>query len=205
MTGVCHQIANRILYPAGILVDQARGYNRSFRFYDDYGADLGLGAYWPQLARCDYEIYGPSLQEDAAVFVAVESAAFEVDGLREPEAAYVMENDPFVERSVRRMNLLLDRALGHRLDPGVRARVEQIAAATAARQRELVLAFENHEITPETYLDAFNELVATDFRRLDEVLGRDAFLAVFGEPPDVAAKIIDPKAFAAAHGLHQPG
>src|SRR5262245_38770350 len=32
VTGVCHQIANRILYPAGILVDRASGYNRSFRF-----------------------------------------------------------------------------------------------------------------------------------------------------------------------------
>ena len=102
------------------------------------------------------------------------------------------------------MNLLLDRALGHRLDPGVRARVEQIAAATAARQRELVLAFENHEITPGPTSTRSTSWSA-DFRRLDEVLGRDAFLAVFGEPPDVAAKIIDPKAFAAAHGLHQSG
>ena len=102
------------------------------------------------------------------------------------------------------MNLLLDRAPGDRLDPGVRARVEQIVAATAAKQRELVLAFEDGKIAPEAYLDEFNELVATDFRRLDEVIGRDAFLTVFGDPPDVAAKIIDPKAFAAAHGLDMP-
>ncbi len=31
VTGVCHQIANRILYPASIRVDRAKGYNRSFR------------------------------------------------------------------------------------------------------------------------------------------------------------------------------
>jgi hypothetical protein len=102
------------------------------------------------------------------------------------------------------MNVLLDRAFGERLDPGVRARVEQIVAATAARQRELVLAFEDGKIAPETYLDAFNELVATDFRRLDEVLGRDAFLAIFSDPPEATAKIIDPQAFAAAHGLDLP-
>ena len=125
------------------------------------------------------------------------------EGLREPEAAYAMQSDPFVEQSVLRMTLLLDRALAGRLDPGVRARVEQIVAATAVRHRELVLAFENGEITPEAYRDAFNDLVATDFRRIDEVLGRDAFLAVFGEPPEVAAKVIDPKAFAAAHGSNQ--
>jgi hypothetical protein len=33
VTGVCHQIANRILYPAGDRVERAKGYNRSFRFY----------------------------------------------------------------------------------------------------------------------------------------------------------------------------
>ncbi len=154
VTGVCHQIANRILYPASIRVERAKGYNRSFRFYGDYGADLGMGPYWPERPRCLDQL-AQGLREDTRTFVQ--------EGLREPEAAYVMQSDPFVEQSVQRMNLLLDRALGDRLDPGVRARVEQIVAATAARQRELVLAFENREIAPETYLDAFNELVAHGF------------------------------------------
>ncbi len=153
-TGVCHQIANRILYPASIRVDRAKGYNRSFRFYGDYGADLGTGPYWPERSRCLAEL-GSGPREAARDFVP--------DGLREPEAAYVMQSDAFVEQSVQRMNFLLDRALGDRLDPGVRARVEQIVTATAAKQRELVLAFEDGKIAPETYLDAFNELVATDF------------------------------------------
>ena len=83
----------------------------------------------------------------------------------------MMQSDPFIDEAVQRMNLLLDRALGDRLDPGVRARVEQIVAATATRQRELVQAFKTAEFAPEAYLDAFNELVAIDFRRLDDVSG----------------------------------
>jgi len=132
-----------------------------------------------------------------------EAAGWLADGLREAEAAYVMHSDPFINQAVQRMTVLLDRALAGRLDAGVRARVEQIVAATAARQRELVLALERREIAPEAYLDEFNRLVEVDFRQIDEVLGRDAFLAVFGDPPEIAAKIIDPEAFAAAHGLSQ--
>jgi len=37
LTGVCHQIANRILSPAKILVSSAQGYALSSAFYGDYG------------------------------------------------------------------------------------------------------------------------------------------------------------------------
>jgi hypothetical protein len=199
VTGVCFQIANRILWLAAILVEQARGYNRLFRHFGHFGLDRGRGPFWPERDRCLDEVGGRAF----AAELREEAVGWFTRGLREPETAYVMQSDPFIDEAVQRMNLLLDRALGDRVDPGVRARVEQIVAATAARQHELVLAFEDGKIAPETYLDAFNELVATDFRRLDEILGRDAFLAIFGELPEVAAKIIDPKAFAAAHGLTQ--
>lgn len=195
VTGVCFQIANRILWPAAVLVEAARGYNRLFRHFGHFGLDHGPAPFWPERDRCLDEVGGRAFREEAAGWLA--------DGLREAEAAYVMHSDPFINQAVQRMTVLLDRALAGRLDAGVRARVEQIVAATAARQRELVLALERREIAPEAYLDEFNRLVEVDFRQIDEVLGRDAFLAVFGDPPEIAAKIIDPEAFAAAHGLSQ--
>lgn len=137
--------------------------------------------------------------------VPAASMSFAAAFIKPPEAtAYAMQRDPFVEQSVQRTNTLLERELGSKLDPGVRTRVQQIVAATAARQRELVLAFESAEITPQTDLSEFHQLVAADLRRIDEVLGRAAFLAVFGEPPEAVARIIDPKAFAAARGLEVP-
>ena len=171
------------------------GYNRMFRHFGHFGSDLGDGPFWPERNRCLGELAGQALGEEAARWFT--------NGLREPEAAYVMQSDPFVDHAVQRMNLLLDRGLAGRVDPGVRTRVEQIVAATATRQRELALALKRGEIAPQVYLDQFNQLVTEDFRRIDAVLGRDAFIAVFGEPPDVAANIIDPEAFAAAHGLNQ--
>ncbi len=47
VTGVCYQTANRILYPAGVLVSMARGYNQSVFFWGTYG----LGG-WPQREEC---------------------------------------------------------------------------------------------------------------------------------------------------------
>jgi hypothetical protein len=112
-----------------------------------------------------------------------------------------MQNDPFVRAAVQRLNMLLDLALPVRLEPAVHARVERIAAATAARQRDLVLALERGEIALETYVREFRQLVTADFLRLDWLLGRKAFLALFDAPPEAAARTIDPRAFASAHGL----
>ncbi len=39
VTGVCHQTANRILYPARVIVSKARGYKLSYLAYGTYGLD----------------------------------------------------------------------------------------------------------------------------------------------------------------------
>jgi len=58
-TGVCHQIANRILHPAAVFVSGARGYRASVFIYGTYGKDLATGRFyspllfpWPELQRC---------------------------------------------------------------------------------------------------------------------------------------------------------
>ena len=48
-TGVCHQTANRILYPSGQTVSRAKGYRGSVFFWGTYG----LGAFpWRELQNC---------------------------------------------------------------------------------------------------------------------------------------------------------
>jgi hypothetical protein len=57
--GVCHQMANRILLPAGLLVVDAKRYELSSAFYGAYGRDLETFAFysplqnpWPQFSEC---------------------------------------------------------------------------------------------------------------------------------------------------------
>ena len=86
VTGVCFQVANRILWPAAVLVEAARGYNRLFRHFGHFGLDHGRAAFWPERDRCLDEVGGRAFREEAAGRLA--------DGLREAEAAYVMDSDP---------------------------------------------------------------------------------------------------------------
>lgn len=66
ITGVCHQAANRILYPSGATVSKARGYRWSLFSYGTYGNDpRTLSPYsppsnpWPELASCDWNHVHP--------------------------------------------------------------------------------------------------------------------------------------------------
>jgi hypothetical protein len=60
VTGVCHQAANRILYPSSKMVSAARGYRWSVFTYGVYGNDIRTflpyspkHTPWPQLAACN--------------------------------------------------------------------------------------------------------------------------------------------------------
>jgi hypothetical protein len=56
-TGVCHQMANRILYPSGATVEDAEGYFGSVLAWGTYGR-RGMRYYspatnpWPELVKC---------------------------------------------------------------------------------------------------------------------------------------------------------
>lgn len=59
LTGVCHQTANRILWPAGMTVNAARGARGSVFAWGSYGRDPATGAAfsprsspWPELSLC---------------------------------------------------------------------------------------------------------------------------------------------------------
>jgi len=60
VSGMCHQMANRILWPAGgLIVTAAGGYNASSLMFGTYGLDLGTfqhysptGYPWPELVHC---------------------------------------------------------------------------------------------------------------------------------------------------------
>lgn len=83
VSGVCHQAANRILYPARVIVSKAKGYTISSSIYGDYG----LGR-WSQLDRCldsheGLPGYGDryrGLEEASSPFIVVSTPG----GLEEP-------------------------------------------------------------------------------------------------------------------------
>jgi hypothetical protein len=60
VTGVCHQIANRILLPSSQIVQKARGWRWSLLLYGIYGCEAitrkryhPTGNPWPELTDCE--------------------------------------------------------------------------------------------------------------------------------------------------------
>ncbi len=59
VNGLCHQMANRILYPAGQFVSRAAQYRRSVAVFGTYGSTIPFGTRyspthnpWPELQVC---------------------------------------------------------------------------------------------------------------------------------------------------------
>lgn len=65
VTGMCHQIANRILYPAATTVANARGYRVSVVVFGEYGKNPENGRRYapPVLAWPELKLCWPSLSQ----------------------------------------------------------------------------------------------------------------------------------------------
>ena len=200
VTGVCHQIANRILWPADVRVDQAIGYRFSSAVYGQYGA---LSWHWPQLDICCQALgMERLLAEWRGRTMGVPPRT--PRELEEPEVAYVIEStekDHFVEERVAELVLLIEQHLGRDFDRRRRAAIERIRTASAQEQFDLLSAAEQGALGAEVYLQRFTALLQRTFADIDRVLGRADFERVFGGPPEDALGIIDRDAYARARGL----
>jgi hypothetical protein len=184
VTGWCHQMANRILRPAGVDVSAARGYRLSYFLWGRYGRDASHDGTWPELHHCS-ELEAPAaLHEEGAPFLSPS----------EPPGATLMSVPTRLER-------MIDEHLGEDYASDKRARLHELAAVTEHEQDELVNAFQSKRITPEQYLERFTRLVGHLFAGYEGILGHEDFVRLFGVPPEHALDLLDPELFRQAHGL----
>jgi hypothetical protein len=201
-TGVCHQIANRILWPASVLVERAEGYRFSSLLFGHHG----LGP-WPERDLCCRRLGVERLLAEGSspeMAKPPRPPGSPKRELEEPEVAYVIEpseREQFVDVRLARLTELLDQHLGRRLDPGKRARVKQVMAAAAREQYDLLHAADRGDVPADAYLDRFTALLRRTFAEVDQVLGRAEFERVFGGAPDQALGIVDVETYARAYGL----
>jgi hypothetical protein len=185
VTGWCHQMANRILQPAGVDVSAARGYQISKLLWGKYGLDASPDDTWPELHHCsELEVTG-SLHEEGTPFLSPS----ELPG-------GTLTSMPT------RLDRMIDEHLGDDYAHDKRARLRQLAAATEHEQEELVSAFQAERITPEQYLERFTRLTENLFAGFEGILGRADFVRLFGVVPEHALDVLDPELFRQAHGLN---
>lgn len=125
LDGVCHQIANRILVPAGITVQGCGGYNASVAFWGEYGT----GA-WPGLRACFAGATVPS----AAAGGGGGGISGNVSG--SPSVYHIPQSS--MERThVTEFLALAENALGSRLDEGTRRSLRKSNGIFRAGRRNL--------------------------------------------------------------------
>jgi hypothetical protein len=178
-TGVCHQISNRILHPAGITVVGCGGYAVSVALW---GA-TGLGP-WPELQTC----YS-GVTVSGAGSVSAGGADPQGNFSSSSGVPHVSQSD--MERTLTEFLKLAEGALGHPLDQSMRRSLRRAQKHYSTRQQRLVHSLDTGVLSPEEYLDHLDALLKAMMDQMREVLGEEQFLVVFGEAGRDAGGLID--------------
>ncbi len=170
-TGVCHQAANRILHPAGILVEAARGYGISHFLYGAYGRGP-----WPQLASCGSLSVGggPSSPPGATKLMPNDSKAarlfrkindIHAQFRAAPSAA---KEAAFSEQEFR---ALVDVNLGEGYDSEKVSRVAQLQRELRDSQAHLSAELDRKAISADEYVERLAAILSDTAHACEEVFG----------------------------------
>jgi hypothetical protein len=196
VTGVCHQMANRILHPAGMItVAGCNGWQASVYAWQTYG----LGP-WPQLIACNggatvLNRVSPSQGRGGVAFERPSNASVSVSVYHQDIAdAYAATTDEeFLRMS--ELSALVRATLGRSLDKATFNSLAAIQAEFRLSQAELVEKLETHEIASEEYLARLNEALRKAMGASKRLLGPERFRALFGEAGDHPEHLARPDIF----------
>jgi hypothetical protein len=213
ITGVCHQTANRILWPSRKLVSAARGYWASSLAYGTYGSDIV--AWLARIAACSLvktdraakaAVMAPAKEREAAPQSAGEKSYMErLQALYEKEAAAPRTLMPGgkggapVELLGAELDLMLDYRLGKRVTDDAGAELKGLQQKLLAQMDSLGKGLYSNDITAAQYADRVNEQFAETLKRAVRVLGPEGYSSLFGVAVDERMLLIDPKIMVKVH------
>lgn len=216
VTGVCHQTANRILYPAGTIVSAAAGYWASIILYGTYGTNniaaliewegrklfcinsaLGVKAQSFEPKTGTKAIKEPTPEPGISAYLdkvkAIYAAQTSEMKISAPSAAQKSE---FLSQE---LELLFDYRLGLAgvaTDSKNITGLQKFQGSILDEKEDLDAALFAKNISTAKYAQEVNELVLKFMKESGTLLGRDLHTKVFGMPPDAKFKVVDPKELA---------
>lgn len=219
VTGVCHQTANRILWPSRTMVAAASGYWASTLLYGIYGTS-GI----PQLiewearkALCtpavgDRKLAAPlraSIRAAARKPVPAQSPAErkfldQLEALHSRQLQTMPTAAKLAEATTpdllpRELDLIADYKLGSAKDPKQIAALQQLQADAVKEKTGLAQALNNRTMGGEEYANKINDLFATLLKQCAKTLDSDRYAKLLDLSPDVSFGIVDPKIMAKHH------
>jgi len=218
VTGVCHQTANRILWPSRTTVSSSSGYWVSTLLYGVYGT-MGV----PQLLewearkeRCssvsgDRQIAAAlpaSIRAATEKAVAPQPAAErefldKIDTLYAPYVktmtiAKLTEMKP-VDFLAKELDLIADYKLGADKNPEQISSLQHIQSDALKEKANLAMALNNRTINGEEYASKVNDLFGTMLNQFSKTIDRETYVKLLDIKPGVTFSIVDPKIMAKMH------
>lgn len=189
VNGVCHQAANRILLPAGVLVKKARGYRLSYAIYGEYGIALPTKKCHGQFRK--HELVAGDLP--ACIFSGAAPPPDDADGPSSgDDAAFLdlaLRLSNALEESDRGPNAQLAFQLAHielcgmywvgRRFVGFRDAVFQIQSGFERTRQELQRRRLNDDLPPVGFLESMNVQTVNYQDAMAEALPRGVYEDMF--------------------------
>lgn len=177
-TGVCHQTANRILYPSGILVSSAKGYRLSTFVWTTYGLFK-----WNELHRCKGTVSVPP--DDLSPYdAAIRSLYSKLDFLDLPEDIHNKE-----------LLVMVQVFLGAK---AIKNYFSELASLQNQLHESIVSLRESlaaQKIEPMEYLIFLKSLQNQIFDECWELLGSENFAQLFDADVNAVNELIDEEEF----------
>lgn len=214
INGVCHQSANRILWPARITVRGARGYKLSEAIYGPYGRFRALFG----LCNAPFDRYDningdlPECMPKGAARTEAEveddaeylEQAVKIYEQYRPLGAMADSDDALIELHVQLFLLLGHRELG----PKRAGAMEKLAGIRAGEERERIeieRAFAERKLPLEPFVKEVNDLTDRFQDRLAEDMEPEDYSLLLGLLPGDKVRLVDPEIARRAYPEGAPG
>jgi hypothetical protein len=217
VTGVCHQTANRILFPAGVTVSKAGGYWASSLAYGIYGTNFP--EFLARLATCNTLLASPALKGKASVKPLEMDTRAQSHSIDDLENAYVQKivavytehmQMPHSSSTImkeesssllgKELELTMEFRLGGNLDSQITKSVLKKQADFLKEKGEMDRELYSTDLSIEKYVKEVNDLFGDLFTSLPEFMGKDKYEKIFDLVPSKDRFVlIDPDIAVKAH------
>lgn len=188
VTGVCHQTANRILYPAGITVSAANGYGLTFFLYGTWGdkSEAGRKSWEKKKEECLQFQASPLGREKNFTAIHENFKRWGVD----PMALKEDTNDSNREFRAE-FEALIQTKLGRAIEEKRMDELCQHAGELHVLQTRLRDQKWSQSISPEDFAAEINQQMNEKLRTVAKILTAEEYFKLFDVKPGVEVIMVD--------------
>ena len=214
INGVCHQSANRVLWPARITVRGARGYKLSEAIYGPYGRFRALFGLCNapfhrhpgingDLPECMFKVAARAQAEveDDAQYLERAVEIYEGYG---PLDAMALDEGAMVDLHVQLFLLLAQRELGPKR-VGAAEKVVGIRAGEERERMEIERDFADRKLSLERFVKEVNDLTDRFQDQVAEAMAPEDYSLLLGLLPGDKVQLVDPDIAKEAYPRGAPG